>query len=171
MKPNAHRPESVDLAPDEAGARVMIVAVDLNRAEHRSALLTLLDEYARTPEGGGSALDPAAMARLCDVLAARDHYTGWLAFLGDQPVGLINCFEGVSTFRALPLLNIHDIVVTLAWRRRGIGRRLIEAAESGARERGCCKLTLEVLEGNRLPRKETRLTPRSSNHAFIRYRL
>lgn len=126
-----------------------IAAVDLKRPDHRAALLSLLDEYARTPEGGHAPLDPSAMARLPDLLAARAHYAGWLAFIGDQPIGLINCFEGVSTFRARPLLNIHDIVVSADWRGRGIGRALLDAAESGARTRGCCKLTLEVLEGNR----------------------
>ena len=42
-----------------------------------------------------------------------------------------------------------DIVVSDPFRRRGIGRSLIERAERHARDRGCCKLTLEVLDGNR----------------------
>lgn len=132
---------------------LLIVAIDLARADHREALLLLLDEYARTPEGGGTPLDPDAMARLPALLATRAHYAGWLAFVEDCPVGLINCFEGVSTFRARPLLNIHDIAVSADWRGRGIGRALLEAAEAGARKRGCCKLTLEVLEGNRRARE------------------
>jgi ribosomal protein S18 acetylase RimI-like enzyme len=113
-----------------------------------AALVRLLGEYASSPEGGGTPLDPEATARLPQVLAARPHYVGLLAWDGDTAVGLANCFEGVSTFKARPLLNIHDISVTASRRGQGIGRRLLAHAEALARERGCCKLTLEVLEGN-----------------------
>jgi GNAT superfamily N-acetyltransferase len=126
-----------------------VVRVDFAREDHRGALLALLDEYACTPEGGGCPLATEVKASLCDVLAARLHYAGWLAFTDGQPVGLINCFEGVSTFRARPLLNVHDIVVTASYRRRGIASTLLRQAELHARATGCCKLTLEVLEGNR----------------------
>jgi ribosomal protein S18 acetylase RimI-like enzyme len=129
--------------------RFHIEAVNLTHPAHRAALVMLIDEYARTPEGGASALSPDVLERLPALLAQRPHYAGWLAFDQHQAVGLINCFEGVSTFRAMPLLNIHDIVVSASHRRLGIGRALLAAAEAGARARGCCKLTLEVLEGNR----------------------
>ncbi|MFT3996411.1 MAG: GNAT family N-acetyltransferase, partial [Asticcacaulis sp.] len=46
------------------------------------------------------------------------------------------------------LLNIHDLTVAPEFRGRGIGRTLMIEAETLARERGCVKLTLEVLEGN-----------------------
>jgi len=117
-------------------------------ARHAAALLALLDEYARSPSGGGAPLAEDAMARLPAVLAQRPHYLGLLAFEGDRPVGLVNCFEGVSTFKARPLLNIHDIAVTASHRGRGIGGRLLAEVEAIARARGCCKLTLEALEGN-----------------------
>lgn len=129
--------------------RYPIVRINLSLAAHAQALVTLLDEYARSPEGGGHALSAQVRASLCAVLAARPHYAGWLAFAGDQAVGLLNCFEGVSTFRAQPLLNVHDIMVSAPFRRQGIGRALLSQAELHARATGCCKLTLEVLEGNR----------------------
>ena len=87
-------------------------------------------------------------AQLPAVLAARPHYLGLLAFVDDEPAGVVNCFEGVSTFRAQPLLNIHDIAVSPRFQRRGVGRALLAAVEAEARARGCCKITLEVLEGN-----------------------
>mgnify|MGYP000614993650 CR=1 FL=1 len=65
-----------------------------------------------------------------------------------RPVGLINCVEGFSTFAGRPLLNVHDIVVHEDFRRQGIARALLAHVEAMARQRGCCKLTLEVLEGN-----------------------
>ena len=117
-------------------------------ARHARALLTVLDGYARDPSGGGTGLTDEVKARLPGLLAQQPHYVGLLAFEGDRPVGLINAFLGISTFMARPLLNLHDIAVEPDRRGAGIGRRLLDAAEAHARERGCCKLTLEVLESN-----------------------
>ncbi|MFM7574543.1 MAG: GNAT family N-acetyltransferase, partial [Snowella sp.] len=71
-----------------------------------------------------------------------------LAFVDDHPAGLVNCFEGFSTFTCKPLLNIHDVIVIEKYRRRGISKKLLNKAEEVAIDLGCCKLTLEVLEGN-----------------------
>jgi ribosomal protein S18 acetylase RimI-like enzyme len=72
----------------------------------------------------------------------------FIAWLESKPIGLINCFEGYSTFKAKPLLNVHDIAVLSGHRGQGVGQALLKAAEEYARARGCCKLTLEVLSGN-----------------------
>jgi len=72
----------------------------------------------------------------------------FLAFDGDRPVGAAVCFIGFSTFAAKPLINIHDFVVLPASRGKGVGRRLLDAVEGKARELGCCKLTLEVMDNN-----------------------
>jgi ribosomal protein S18 acetylase RimI-like enzyme len=135
-------------APPAAADRVRIARLDPRSPVDAAALVALLDEYARDPTGGGVALGAEARARLPGLLASRPHYLGLLAWTGDTPVGLVNAFEGVSTFKARPLLNIHDIAVTATHRGRGIGRRLLAEAEAHARSRGCCKLTLEALEGN-----------------------
>jgi ribosomal protein S18 acetylase RimI-like enzyme len=58
------------------------------------------------------------------------------------------CFEGFSTFACKPLLNVHDIIVDARFRGRGLSKRLLAKAEVIAVRLGCCKLTLEVLEGN-----------------------
>ena len=71
-----------------------------------------------------------------------------LAFDAEQPVGLVNCIEGFSTFACRPLVNVHDVAVAPGHRGRGVGQALLAAAEAHARERGACKLTLEVLTGN-----------------------
>jgi GNAT superfamily N-acetyltransferase len=72
----------------------------------------------------------------------------FLAFDSDQPIGAAVCFIGFSSFAAKPLINIHDFVVLPTSRGKGIGRRLLEAVEAKARELGCCKLTLEVMDKN-----------------------
>lgn len=129
-------------------APARIVRTDLADPQHCAALLALLDEYAQGPTGRGYALEDEVKQALPALLAVRPHYLGWLAFVGDAPAGVLNGFEGVSTFKAKPLLNIHDIAVSPRFQRRGIARALLAAAEHEAQARGCCKLTLEVLTGN-----------------------
>jgi ribosomal protein S18 acetylase RimI-like enzyme len=128
---------------------VTIKRVDYADAQHARWLVELLDGYARDPMGGATPLADEVKARLVPALARCPSAFSLLAFCDGEPAGLVNGFETVATFAARPLLNIHDIVVSPQWRRRGIARRLLEAVEELARERGCCKLTLEVLEGNR----------------------
>lgn len=125
-----------------------VLPVDYHNVEHRHALVMLLDAYARDPMGGGEGLAEDVKARLCDDLAARPDAASFIAWLDGQPVGLVNCIEGYSTFKARPLMNIHDIAVLPGHRGQGVGQALLQAAQDHARARGCCKLTLEVLTGN-----------------------
>jgi len=128
---------------------IRIEALDLANPAHAAALIYMLDHYARDPMGGGAPLTPEVMAVLPARLAQRRDFVAFVAFDGGATCGLINCFEGFSTFAARPLLNVHDIVVHERWRGRRIAQRLLAAAEEEARARGCCKLTLEVLANNR----------------------
>lgn len=123
--------------------------LDLTRADHARIFIELLDHYARDPMGGGKALDVRLHQTLVARLRAREDYVAFLAFKGDIACGLINCFEGFSTFAAAPLLNVHDLVVHTDHRGQGVAQALLGAAEAAARTRGCCKLTLEVLSNNR----------------------
>ena len=45
-------------------------------------------------------------------------------------------------------MNVHDVAVAASHRGRRIGERMLALAEETARERGACKMTLEVLSGN-----------------------
>lgn len=125
-----------------------ITPTDLANPAHASALLELLEHYARDPMGGGQGLSRFAHAHLVERLASREDFLGFIAWQRNEPLGLINSFEGFSTFAARPLLNIHDLVVRADRRSGGIGQALLQAAEDAARTRNCCKLTLEVLSNN-----------------------
>lgn len=127
---------------------VHVQPLDLQQPGQAAAFISLLDHYASDPMGGGDGLGAYARQHLVDALAAQPGFIGGLAMVDGRAVGLINCFQGFSTFAARPLLNIHDIVVHRDWRRRGVGQALLAFAEEQARVRGCCKLTLEVLSGN-----------------------
>lgn len=120
---------------------------------HRVAILRLLSEYAADPAIDGRGLSFEVRQRVVDELAAREHAVSILAFANcrdgsSDAVGLINGFETFSTFAAMPVLNLHDVMVTSRCRGQGVGRLLMEAATELARSRGCCKVTLEVYRGN-----------------------
>lgn len=108
----------------------------------------LLNAYAQDPMGGGEPLAAEVKARLCGDMAARPTLASFIAWLDGAPVGLVNCVEGFSTFKSKPLMNIHDLAVLPGHRGMGVGQALMDAAQTHARARGCCKLTLEVLTGN-----------------------
>lgn len=126
-----------------------IERVDYLNPRHAAHLVEMLDAYARDPAGGGEGLSDFARANLAPALAQRSQAYSLLAYIDQTPVGLINCIEGFSTFACRPLVNVHDIAVLAAWRGRGIAAQLMGEAEAIARQRGACKLTLEVLQGNR----------------------
>jgi len=127
---------------------IEVVRARYDDPTHAAALVDLLDTYARDPAGGGEALSDFTRDNLVSQLAARPFVFSVLAFERATPVGLINAIEGFSTFACRPLVNVHDVVVLPGHRGRGIAAQLFAAVEAIARERGACKLTLEVLEGN-----------------------
>jgi GNAT superfamily N-acetyltransferase len=122
--------------------------VDLHDLTQAEVWLGLLDHYAQDPMGGGDGLSDFAKLNLVASIREVPGYHGAMAWLDGKAVGLINCFAGFSTFAALPLFNVHDIVVLRDLRGRGVGQALLAWAEGRARELGCCKLTLEVLSNN-----------------------
>lgn len=128
--------------------RLVIRPTDFADATRTDDFLDLLDHYMRSPTGSGTAMSAELRQRLPEQLRQRPTVLSFIAYLDGQAAGLINCVEGFSTFAGKPLLNVHDIIVREDFRRQGIARALLAHAEQVARERGCCKLTLEVLEGN-----------------------
>ena len=131
-----------------AATTITVHRADYTNPVHAAALVHLLDAYAADPMGGGEGLSDFAKANLVPCLAARPQAYSVLAYLGDLPVGLVNCIEGFSTFACHPLVNVHDVAVLSAYRGRGIADKMLALCEAIARERGACKMTLEVLQGN-----------------------
>jgi ribosomal protein S18 acetylase RimI-like enzyme len=132
---------------------ITTVVADYHDPHHAQVLIELLDIYARDPMGGGAPLSEHARNNLIAALAQRPEAFSILAFDGATPVGLANCFEGFSTFACKPLVNIHDFMVVPEYRGRQIGTQLLTHVTRIATERGCCKLTLEVLQNNDAARR------------------
>eukprot|EP01038_Epipyxis_sp_PR26KG_P010558 gene10558-14184_t len=125
------------------------VKADLqNNSTHCALTLQLLMVYARDIMGGGEELSEYTQENLTKELAKRSNCHVFLGFIDEEPAGLAICFEAFSTFACKPLINIHDLCVVPNHRRKGVATSLIFAIENFAHEIGCCKLTLEVLEGN-----------------------
>jgi GNAT superfamily N-acetyltransferase len=133
--------------------KIDIVDADYADPGHARDLADLLHAYALDPMGGGRGLSDEVRAGLAPALARRPDAFSVLCYIDGAPAGLINCFEGFSTFKCKPLVNIHDVVVVERYRGLGISQRMMARVEEIARERGCCKLTLEVLEGNESARR------------------
>ncbi|MEO6921249.1 MAG: GNAT family N-acetyltransferase [Collimonas sp.] len=127
---------------------VQIVNADLSDARHAGAIVELLNGYAMDAMGGGQQLADFVKDNLIAALGKRSDVHVVLAFVGDQPAGVAICIEGFSTFACKPLLNIHDLAVAKVFRGQGISKLLIRQVEQVANGLGCCKITLEVLEGN-----------------------
>jgi ribosomal protein S18 acetylase RimI-like enzyme len=127
---------------------VLVLQASYTNPVHAEAIGFLLNQYAEDAMGGGESLSLDTRQQLAIELAKRPHAFSVLAFIAGEPVGLVNCFEGFSTFACRPLVNIHDVVVIASARGQGISQKMLTKVEEIARQRGCCKMTLEVLEGN-----------------------
>lgn len=127
---------------------INIIRADYSNPKHEKAIPYLLNEYAKDPQGGGESLSNNTLHSLVGELAKRPFAFSVLAFVDKEPAGLVNCFEGFSTFACKPLINIHDVCVLKAFRGMGLSIRMLELVTQIATERGCCKLTLEVLSNN-----------------------
>ena len=136
--------------------RIDIVKVDYRNPQHGQQLVDLLDAYARDPMGGGEPLSIEVQRTLPQRLAAVPYAHSWIAYVDDQPAGLLNAFLAFSTFKAKPLMNIHDIAVKSDFRGLQLSQQLLQAAEMEAIELGCCKVTLEVLSGNEVAKNAYR---------------
>jgi ribosomal protein S18 acetylase RimI-like enzyme len=133
-----------------------VVLANLADPAHQAAIVDLLDMYCRDPFGDERPLSAEARAGLIPGLVQHGGARVFLAFAGDVPAGVAICFVGFSTFKARPLLNIHDIAVAPHFRGQGLGRELLAAAEALAREQGHCKVTLEVRADNALAQQAYR---------------
>jgi len=129
--------------------KINIIIADYSCPEQAQHIGYLINHYAQDAMSLGRALDDDVINNLAASLAKIPHAFTILAYADKQPVGMINCFEGFSTFACKPLVNINDVVVLSSFRGLGISQMMVDKVEEEAIKRGCCKMTLDVLEGNK----------------------
>ena len=126
---------------------IEIVESRYTKDGHDKHIVELLDGYASGIRSGAG-LSDSVKANLVKELEKRDTIHTVLAFVDGKAAGIVISIEGFSTFSCKPLLNIHDVVVSPEFRGKGISKMMLKKTVEIASRLGCCKMTLEVLEGN-----------------------
>lgn len=124
------------------------IRVDLENEIHCSNLLMLLDDYMRDEMGTQEPMPEGLGAKIIDGLRSHSGYLGFFACVGDDFAALANCNLNFSTWQAKPLINIHDFIVSSAFRNRGLGLYLLHEIERYAAQKGYCRINLEVRHDN-----------------------
>lgn len=130
--------------------KIEIFPLNYQDVKQGQDMIFLLDNYAQDPMGGASPLNQKVKDNLLEQLSKVPHAFSIICYVDGKPAGLVNCFETFSTFKCQPLINIHDVVVNNKYRGLGLSQRMLQEVESIAKQKGCCKITLEVLEGNQV---------------------
>lgn len=130
--------------------KIDVFTLNYQDSQHALDMLFLLEKYALDPMGGATALSQRVKDNLATELARLPHAYSVICYVDGNPAGLANCFQTFSTFQCKPLINIHDLIVSGEFRGLGISQKLLQHVENIAIEKGCCKVTLEVLEGNQI---------------------
>lgn len=150
--------------------KVTCVQVDYSNPVQMQHLIFMLNAYSMDKMANEAPLPEDVKVGLKRDLPSVNGALSFLAYLDDDqtnPVGLINSFPGYSTFKARPLLNIHDVVVLPEHRGKNIGGTLIETIAKKAKEMGFCKLALEVRTDNPAERLYRRLGFNDGNHPML----
>ncbi len=96
-------------------AEILVLQASYTNPVHAEAICLVLNSYAEDPMGGGHSLPATVLDHLPAEWAKRPHAFSVLAFVGGEPAGLINCFEGL-TFACRPLVNVHHVAVVPKFR-------------------------------------------------------
>jgi hypothetical protein len=82
------------------------------------------------------------------LFGARPYAEVLIARVDGEPAGFALFFHNYSTFLARPGIYLEDLFVLPAMRTRGVGKALLRAVASIARERECGRLEWSVLDWN-----------------------
>jgi ribosomal protein S18 acetylase RimI-like enzyme len=129
---------------------IEVKVVDYLDKEQSIDIGYLPDAYSKDQMGGSQSLSESVKLNLANELSKLPHAFSIICYVNNKPAGLVNCFEAFSTFKCKPLINIHDVIVVNEFRGLGLSQKMLSKVEEIAKQKGCCKITLEVLEGNKV---------------------
>jgi ribosomal protein S18 acetylase RimI-like enzyme len=122
--------------------------VDLNNPDHCTQLIKLLNDYMLEPMGNNQPMDSELAPQIISGLKNYQGYLGFFAIDSHDYIALANCNQNFSTFKAKPILNIHDFIVTSVHRGKGVGVFLMNELLNYAEKNGFCRVNLEVRTDN-----------------------
>jgi GNAT superfamily N-acetyltransferase len=93
-------------------------------------------------------IDRAKQERALRMIIERPSAAAWVAECGGQVVGMVTAQTVVSTAEGGESIWIEDVIVRDGWRRKGIGRRLVQAVEQWCAARGVTRMQLLADGGN-----------------------
>jgi len=108
----------------------------------------MLNEYILDKMGGGLPYNENTKQKLIDDLISFPTFIIFFAKVKEQFAGMAVCFLGYSTFKAKKILNIHDLVVKSEFRKKGIGKAILQKIILHGFKINCSKITLEVRNDN-----------------------
>lgn len=128
--------------------KIEVVVGDINAVEDQQGMLQMLNAYMNDPMGGEQSLAEELAVKNIEGLKKQTNYVFFLAKCNHEIAGLANCFINFSTFKGKQLINIHDFAVDPKFRRKGIGKEMMNAIVDYCKQNDLCKVTLEVRYDN-----------------------
>ncbi len=129
-------------------AENVFIKVNINNPIHCEHLLSLLNDYMEDEMGVSKSMPVELGSKIIEGLKQHPSYLGFFVCVDNEYAALANCNINYSTWQARFLINIHDFIVSPKFRKRGIGEFLLSEIEAYAKEKGYCKLNLEVRNDN-----------------------
>jgi len=121
---------------------------DFMDANHCAVLANLIEQYKIDEMGDGKPFTMLEKLRIVDGLSNHPAKDIFYILFNKEIIGLAVCFQLFSTFNIKPYLYIHDFFVTIDFRGKGFGRKLLDYCIDIAKQRKYCKICLEVRSDN-----------------------
>lgn len=117
-----------------------------------ATIVGLIDRLLAELRGGSSGLDLPAAVALCERLIGEYRYTAFLALAEGATVGVITLTEATTIYARGTFGVIQELYVVPEQRSRGVGRRLVAAAEAEGRTWGWRGLQVGAPDATKFPR-------------------
>jgi GNAT superfamily N-acetyltransferase len=132
----------------EISPTITFCMCDFTNHYHVQSLKDLIKHYMTDAMGGCKPLSLHQEDAM--VLGLQKQSNCFVLFIeyNNSIVGVATCFLLFSTFKALPYINVHDIVIHTSMRGKHLGKLLMQKIIEIGHHYNCCKITLEVREDN-----------------------